>query len=276
EEPPLSVRVEDGALFLSRNGLAKMGVALELEVKYGCGRGTLMHLHTAVLSCNQLKVLDGSVLTAMPALQHLDVSHNLLCRMEPLGGGGGLPVMLETLNMSNNRICRVGGIGHCLGLRSLNLRHNLIKSTLGLEHLSLLEQLDLSHNLIPKPMSVRPLSFNRGLKLLWLEGNPLANHPRYRPTLTCLLPHVLAIDCRGMPPNTTVGRASLSPHSGREERNRTDTGDVERGGGELDRRRQVERDEQRSNEWHRVIGWRERQAKREWQAKEQMAKRRHD
>lgn len=75
------------------------------------------------------------------------------------------------------------------------------QTSLGLEHLSLLEQLDLGHNLISKAVSARALSFNRSLKLLWLEGNPFALDPRYRPTLTCLLPHVRAIDLRGMPPS---------------------------------------------------------------------------
>lgn len=41
---------------MSRNGLGKMKVALELEAAYGCGRDTLIGLHTLVLSCNQLQV----------------------------------------------------------------------------------------------------------------------------------------------------------------------------------------------------------------------------
>lgn len=72
------------------------------------------------------QVLDMSVLTTMPALRHLDVSHNLLCRMEPMDGRD-LPPRLESLNMSHNRISRIGGIGQCFLLRVVDLRHNRIK-----------------------------------------------------------------------------------------------------------------------------------------------------
>ncbi|CAN0525727.1 unnamed protein product, partial [Ectocarpus sp. 12 AP-2014] len=160
------------ALVITRAGLSKMSTVLQLEAVYGCGRESLIGLHTLVLSYNQLQVLDISVLTTMPALRHLDVSHNLLCRMEPMDGRD-LPPRLETLNMSHNRISRIGGIAQCFVLRALDLRHNRIKRVQGLEHLSLLLQLDLGHNLISKAASARALSFNRSLKLLWLEGNPL-------------------------------------------------------------------------------------------------------
>lgn len=72
------------------------------------------------------KVLDFAVLTAMPALRHLDVSHNLLCRMEPMDGRD-LPSGLETLNMSHNRVSRIGGIGQCFAIRIIDLSHNRIK-----------------------------------------------------------------------------------------------------------------------------------------------------
>lgn len=117
------------------------------------------------------------------------------------------------------------------------------QSTLGLEHLSLLEQLDLGHNLISKAVSVRALSFNRSLKLLWLEGNPFAADPRYRPTLICLLPHVRAIDRKGMPRSSTSERRSLS-----DSRELT----KERGVHAVSREVQEEHDVRRSNDWRQV------------------------
>ncbi|CAM9200065.1 unnamed protein product, partial [Laminaria digitata] len=291
EEQLMTVRLNEGALIMSRNGLAKMGTVLELEAMYGCGRDALIGLHTLVLSCNQLKVLDTSVLTTMPALRHLDVSHNVLCRMEPMDGRD-LPPRLETLNMSNNRISRIGGIGHCFALRVVDLSHNRIKRVQGLEHLSLLEQLDLSHNAITKAASARCLSFNRSLKLLWLEGNPLARHPRYRPTLTCLLPHVRAIDRRGMPPSSDSERRCVGGLSeeggggfgldgvGVEGGVGGGMGGMGGGGRKMgvgvSRECQAEQDERRSKEWRQVMEWREEQARREEETKEKMSQEKQD
>lgn len=88
-----------------------------------CGRST-----SSRRLSGYFQVLDMSVLTTMPALRHLDISHNLLCRMEPMDGRD-LPPRLETLNMSHNRITRIGGIGQCFLLRVVDLRHNRIKVT---------------------------------------------------------------------------------------------------------------------------------------------------
>ncbi|CAM9305370.1 unnamed protein product, partial [Choristocarpus tenellus] len=133
----------------------------------------------------------------------------------------------------------------------------------------------------------------------------LAYHPRYRATLTCLLPHVRAIDNRGMPPNTT-GRgtppvplgtlprddSSSKPEGGGESGGGTEAGGITgpwlgagagveggvskgrgRGGKSGERRLQAQKDEERSNGWQKVMGWRETQAERELQAQEQQANR---
>lgn len=90
------------------------------------------------------------------------------------------------------------------------------------------------------------LSFNRSLKLLWLEGNPLATSPRYRPTLTCLLPHVRTIDLRGMPPSNDAdqrrsGSVEFSGDSG-----------MRKVGSAVSREWQMGQDERRSKEWQQV------------------------
>ena len=122
----------------------------------------------------------------------------------------------------------------------------------GLEHLSLLEQLDLGHNLIPTTAAARALSLNINLKLLRLEGNPVAEHPRYRPALTCLLPHVRSIDSQSMPPSFHRERRGPVGFS------RNGTVRAGSGGNEqgdiASRESQEEKDERRSREWHRVRG----------------------
>ena len=145
----------------------------------------------------------------------------------------------------------------------------MLQRVQGLEHLSLLEQLDLGNNLISKAASARTLSFNRSLKLLWLEGNPLARHPRYRPTLTCLLPHVRAVDSRGMPPSSdsdqrrwTAGAGSVAEEDGNDGINgAVPGGGLTKGGGHqrgsssnfsVSREWQAGQDERRSKEWRQV------------------------
>ncbi|CAN0394425.1 unnamed protein product, partial [Ascophyllum nodosum] len=72
------------------------------------------------------RTLDFTVLNAMPALRHLDVSNNVLRRMEP-ADGQDLPPRLETLIMSHNNIPRISGIGRCCALRVINLSFNRIQ-----------------------------------------------------------------------------------------------------------------------------------------------------
>ena len=50
------LRLSEGVLDISRSGLAKMGTVLKLEAVYGCGRDSLIGVHTLVLSYNQLQV----------------------------------------------------------------------------------------------------------------------------------------------------------------------------------------------------------------------------
>ncbi len=54
--PLFQLRLSEGVLDISRGGLAKMGAVLQLETVYGCGRDSLIGLHTLVLSYNQLQV----------------------------------------------------------------------------------------------------------------------------------------------------------------------------------------------------------------------------
>ena len=70
-----------------------------------------------------------------------------------------------------------------------------------------LAQLDLSYNALASPLAVRPLSCNRALRELVLHNTPLAEHPRYRPSITCLLPHLRKIDHRQLPPSREAPRS---------------------------------------------------------------------
>ncbi|CAM9974659.1 unnamed protein product [Ascophyllum nodosum] len=115
---------------MSCNGITEMDIVLKLEATHGLGLDKFTALHTLVLSNNQLQTLDFTVLNAMPALRHLDVSNNVLRRMEP-ADGQDLPPRLETLIMSHNNIPRISGIGRCCALRVINLSFNRIQGAQG-------------------------------------------------------------------------------------------------------------------------------------------------
>ena len=61
----------------------------------------------------------------------------------------------------------------------------------GLEHLPRLEHLDLRDNHIRGELGLRLLCFNRGLRSLWVEGNPI---DRPRALVVGVAPQVLFLD----------------------------------------------------------------------------------
>lgn len=52
----VQLRINEGALVITRTGISKMSTVLQLEAVYGYGRESLIGLHTLVLSYNQLQV----------------------------------------------------------------------------------------------------------------------------------------------------------------------------------------------------------------------------
>ena len=66
-----------------------------------------------------------------------------------------------------------------------------MQSCEGLEHLPRLEHLDLRDNHIRGELGLRLLCFNRGLRSLWVEGNPI---DRPRALVVGVAPQVLFLD----------------------------------------------------------------------------------
>ena len=74
---------------------------------------------------------------------------------------------------------------------------NLLQSCEGLEHLPRLEHLDLRDNHIRGELGLRLLCFNRGLRSLWVEGNPI---DRPRALVVGVAPQVLYLDGEHLAP----------------------------------------------------------------------------
>ena len=116
----------------------------------------------------------------LSALERLDLSHNIILRIENLSGCPHL----DSINLGFNSIASVARLFEVLGnVRSLNLSNNRIQYTAGLEKLLALEHLDLSANLISSTDEVRRLGILPCLQTLSLDGNPISTVAGYRDTV---------------------------------------------------------------------------------------------
>jgi hypothetical protein len=143
---------------------------------------------------NYISLMDDSLL-ALSALEVLDLSYNLISRVENLQ----FCYCLVQVNLSHNRIRSVQNTVETFGnLKFLNLSGNELESALGLEKLLGLERLDLSDNQLLQPIDVQHLQSLPNLTNLELRGNPLAAISKWRSQVyALLLKEDLAIDGTG-------------------------------------------------------------------------------
>ena len=85
------------------------------------------------LDHNKISDVDSSLFESLPNLKILDLSHNRLTRI-----CNRLPLRLEKLILSHNRIRAVEAVAQLQHLLELDLGYNSIKTTLQLRALSLL------------------------------------------------------------------------------------------------------------------------------------------
>ena len=73
---------------------------------------------------------------------------------------------------------------------------NRIGSLHGLSSMGMLECLDLKCNYVERLAEVRVLSLNAALRVLTLQGNPVAKQSNYRAAIACELPALLTLDAQ--------------------------------------------------------------------------------
>jgi hypothetical protein len=120
----------------------------------------------------------------------LDLSFNTLSVIPRLEG----IKRLQRLDLSNNHLTSVEDLGGCYALTELSLASNLLRTIDDLRHLSELTRLNLEGNLIQTAADIRPLSFNCKLKVLILQGNPVASLKSYKPTINSVIPGLQMLD----------------------------------------------------------------------------------
>ncbi|KAJ1461951.1 hypothetical protein M885DRAFT_200557 [Pelagophyceae sp. CCMP2097] len=207
-------RVIDGRLDMSDRDLSTAVVPRHINT------AQLRTVHTLVIRGNRLRTLDARLIAPLVGLRWLDVSHNELERMCPVGSGttlvqrskiaegvggrrsssppggdlvhfGGLPPALEVLDASHNRLARLA-IGACVApsLARLRVASNKIAFvSLDISRACNLVELDARHNLLDVA-ACKPLGELRSLRRLLLQANPLISDPRHRLKLAAYSGHL--------------------------------------------------------------------------------------
>eukprot|EP00931_Biecheleriopsis_adriatica_P095693 TRINITY_DN69300_c0_g1_i1.p1 TRINITY_DN69300_c0_g1~~TRINITY_DN69300_c0_g1_i1.p1 ORF type:complete len:511 (-),score=108.77 TRINITY_DN69300_c0_g1_i1:8-1540(-) len=105
---------------------------------------------------------------------------------------------LRSIDVSRNSLTSPRGISRCSALLRLSLARNRLQGTEQLEMLLQLEELDLSQNQLgPSVQSaMRTVAACTKLRILRVEGNPLAKDKSHRVLLASLFPSLVLLDER--------------------------------------------------------------------------------
>ena len=141
---------------------------------------------TLSLSGNEVATIEHLPLT----VEDLDLSRNRITSMRGLSGLRNL----RLLNLSHNNITKISGLEHASLLLQLNLACNQIRFAIHLEALKELEQLDIAYNRIGSFSALRTLSLNTALHSINLVGNPVAAKDAFRLSLMHIVPQLQMID----------------------------------------------------------------------------------
>lgn len=135
--------------------------------------------------------------TQLTRLERLDLSHNLISRIE----NSEHLYRLSYLNLGHNLLTSVANVNLVLGnVTALVLRENQLVSLLGLEKLFNLRRLDLTANRLVDLGEVRELGTLPVLEQLSLARNPLAAAPHYRAAVLAAFAHDIVLDGRSPTP----------------------------------------------------------------------------
>ncbi|KAG8193336.1 hypothetical protein JTE90_022966 [Oedothorax gibbosus] len=137
----------------------------------------------ADFSDNKLSKIDASI-KLLPNVQHLDLSHNFIHKIENLESLSDLSVLI----LSHNRISQLDSLHTYLGnIHVLNLSSNFIQSLHGLSKLFSVSELILENNRISSMSELKHLSQLPCLEVLNLLNNPVTFTVDYRPQLLLIL-----------------------------------------------------------------------------------------
>ncbi|XP_054267240.1 leucine-rich repeat-containing protein 23-like [Macrosteles quadrilineatus] len=167
------------------------------------------------LCCNEIKEIGTGNIAAFWSLKHLDLSYNLIEKIEGLEGLRYLKHLnlshnyiqqvenlhcpsLQELNLSYNRITDIDNEDKCMGslenLRELDLAHNNLTSLHNLENLKSLKSLNVSENKIKDFNEIYKLDGLKKLREIKMRGNGVCARQGYREFLIFKLSSLEVLD----------------------------------------------------------------------------------
>ena len=156
-----------------------------------------------LVSNNQIKSIDFSILRLLKSIESVDLSNNLISEMK-----GQLPFTVIHLNIANNAISDLS----CLAgakIVDLNASGNHITDATGVPT-DRLQRLDLSHNFIKSLINVRALALCHKLTDISLSKNSFVSNSNWRQQITSCIPSLESIEGIRLP-RAKKSRGSTSP-----------------------------------------------------------------
>lgn len=152
-------------------------VLSSLDFRFGRLK-TLKKLIVAGDWVNKWEIAEVSVLSSIPTLKYLDISHNILTNINVLSKLKNL----EVLKLTGNVIQNIHSFGSLINLKELHLNFNYIEDIHSLRKNKKLEYLNLTSNQIK---DVEPLRSLQNLKYLYISANQVTsiNYLKYLTSL---------------------------------------------------------------------------------------------
>lgn len=103
-------------------------------------------------------------------------------------------INIKNLNLWGNDLEDISLIREMPNIEICSLSLNKIFSLKDFASCKKLTELYLRKNLVADLLEVKYLTQCPGLKVLWLQDNPIAEHPLYRPFIIKCLPNLVKLD----------------------------------------------------------------------------------
>ncbi|XP_014205196.1 leucine-rich repeat-containing protein 49-like [Copidosoma floridanum] len=176
-----------------------------------CHLDPLENLRVLLMGKNKIKKIEG--LKKLSRLEVLDLHGNQITQVSGLQELG----LLKVLNLAGNNIRSVGcaDLQGLVSLRELNLKRNKIRKLHGLENTPQLQKLHLSNNEIKKIEDMSSVTKAPFIRVVSLDGNPVALTPDCVAFLVSYLPNLQVLSA--MQVNEQVRKNALAWRTAKEQ-----------------------------------------------------------